>query len=128
MTRRTYPPVAVMGGALAILLSALLLSGCANQVAGGAVGEGEAACNQAFAQAIAVDPASDTVGGLDGTIASCSSLEAWVAAAQRYPDTTAGQDPVAYAGTRCAATPGIASSPVCVAVPVQATPTSGAAQ
>jgi hypothetical protein len=75
---------------------------------------------------MAIDPASDTVGGLDGTIATCSSLEAWVSAASEYPDTTAGQDPQTYALTRCAATPAIASSPVCIALPAQptASPTS----
>lgn len=114
MTRKMSLPVAVLGGAFAVFLSATLLSGCTTQVA-----SGEAECNQAFAQAIAIDPASDTV---DGAIASCSSLEAWVAAARRYPDTTAGQDPVAYAATRCAATPEIAGSPVCVALPGQPTP------
>lgn len=112
MTRRTSSRVAVIGSALAILLS-----GC-----GSGVADSGAACDQAFAEAVAIDPASDSVRALDGAITSCSSLEAWVAAASRYPDTTAGQDPVAYAVTRCATSPGIAHSQVCLALPGQSTP------
>jgi hypothetical protein len=40
------------------------------------------ACVSASAQAMAIDPASDTVQVADGGIAGCPSLEAWVAAAQ----------------------------------------------
>jgi F0F1-type ATP synthase membrane subunit c/vacuolar-type H+-ATPase subunit K len=112
MTRRSKIRFAVIGGALAILLT-----GCASDS-----GVGESACDQAFAQAMAVDPASDTASSFDGAIASCPSLEAWVAAASRYPDTTAGQDPVAYAVTRCTSTPGIADSLVCVGLPGESTP------
>jgi hypothetical protein len=112
MTRRTSFRVAVVGGALAILLS-----GCASDVAVRGT-----ACDEAFAEAMAIDPASNSASALDSAIASCSSLEAWVVAASRYPDTTAGQDPVAYAVTRCTASPGIAGSEVCVGLPGQSTP------
>ena len=112
MTRRISLRLAVIGGALAILLS-----GCRTGAA-----DGGAACDDAFAEAIAVDPASDTASAFDGAIASCSSLEAWVAAASRYPDTTAGQDPVAFAVTRCTVVRGIAASRVCSGLPGESMP------
>jgi hypothetical protein len=112
MTRLTSLLVAVAGATLAISLSA-----CASGVA-----DRDAACDDAYAQAMAVDPASDTVTAVDGAIASCSSLEAWVAAARRFPDTSAGQDPVAYAVTRCTASAGLANSLVCVGLPGESMP------
>ena len=110
MTRRPTPGLAAICGVLAILLS-----GCA-----AAAADQGATCDGAFAQAMAIDPATDTVGAIDDTIASCSSLEAWVAAASRHRPWIAGQDPIAYAATRCAAAPRIAHSAVCLAVPVPA--------
>jgi hypothetical protein len=112
MTRPVFLRATIVVGLLAILVSA-----CAPDVA-----DLDAACDDAYAQAMAIDPASDTVDAVDGAIASCSSLGAWVAAANRYPDTTAGQDPVAYAATRCSASPEIAATPVCVGLPSETTP------
>ena len=112
MTRRIPLRLAVVGGALA-----MLLSGCATQAADRGAG-----CDDAFAVAMAVDPASDTGSALDGAIASCPSLEAWAAAASRYPDTTAGQDPVAFAVTRCTVSRGIAGSRVCQGLPGESMP------
>jgi hypothetical protein len=112
MTRGALLLAAIAGAVLAIVLAA-----CATSVA-----DRDAACDNAYAEAMAVDPASDTVDVADGAIATCSSLEAWVAAARRFPDTTAGQDPVAFAASRCAAAPGIAGSPVCLGVPGTTTP------
>ena len=93
---------------------ALLVAACSPGVA-----DSDAACDAAFAQAMAIDPASDTVDGFDGAIAGCSSLETWVAAARRFPDTTAGQDPVAFAATRCTASSDLAGSAVCIGLPAQ---------
>jgi hypothetical protein len=112
MPRPTSLLVAIVGAALTILLSA-----CATGVA-----DRDAACDTAYAQALAVDPGSDTVSAVDGAIASCSSLAAWVAAASRYPDTTAGQDPASYAATRCATSPGLAASVVCTSLPGSSAP------
>ena len=84
----------------------------------GSVGVGSAntgsTCDEAFAQAMAIDPGSDTVQQVDGTFAGCSSLESWVAAAQRFPDAFGGQDPATIAAERCAASPELASTPVCM--------------
>ena len=70
-------------------------------------------CDQAVARAIAIDPASDTVMTVDGAIAGCQSLEAWVAAAQRYPDAFGGQDPADLARERCGLSAALANTPVC---------------
>ncbi len=112
MTRISLRTAAV-GGALAILLSGCAATG---------VADNGAACDAAFAEAMAIDPASDTDSAFDGAIASCSSLEAWVAAASRFPDTTAGQDPTAFALTRCGTSLELAGSPVCVGLPSPSTP------
>ena len=56
---------------------------------------------------------------IDGAMASCPSLEAWVDAASRYPDTTAGRDPVIYAEGRCSGSAQLAGIPVCVAIGAQ---------
>lgn len=76
----------------------------------------QAACDQAIAQAMAIDPASDTVRAVDGAIAGCRSLETWVAAARRYPDTYVGRDPASLARQRCGASAGLATTPVCVEI------------
>ncbi len=95
-------------------LCSLVLTACSSGAA-----DGDAACDAAFAAALAIEPSSDTVHPFDGAIERCSSLEAWVAAAKRFPDTTAGQDPVAFAATRCAASSDLAGSEVCVGLPGQ---------
>ena len=112
MKHRRTPPAAV-----AAVMLAILFAGCATGEANDGAG-----CDDALAQATAIDPASDTVSALDGAIASCPSLETWVAAASRYPDTTAGQDPVAYALTRCTASRDLADTPVCLGLPGQTPP------
>jgi hypothetical protein len=50
---------------------------------GNATAAGQSACDQAFAQAIAIDSGSDTVSAIDGAIAGCRSLQAWVRAAEQ---------------------------------------------
>jgi hypothetical protein len=94
----------------------VLLLGLLGSVAtgcGSATADRQAACDQAFAQAIAIDPGSDSVDAVDGAIAGCPSLEAWVAAAKRYPDAFGGQDPATLAGERCGTSPALANVPVC---------------
>lgn len=78
-----------------------------------ATADRQSACDRAFAQAMAIDPASDTVNNVDGAIATCPSVEAWVDAAQRYPDAIDGQDPTAIANERCGSQQ-LATTPVCV--------------
>jgi hypothetical protein len=91
-----------------------LVTGCGSaSTVGQAADADQSTCNQAFAQAIALDPDSDTVSAIDGAIASCQSLEAWVQAADQQPDVLGGQDPAALASERCAASPGLAGTPVC---------------
>jgi hypothetical protein len=85
-----------------------VLAGCASATAGG-----QSACDQAVAQAMAIDPGSDTVSAVDGAIAGCQSLEAWVSAAGRYPDAFGGQDPTTLATTRCDTSAQLANAPVC---------------
>jgi hypothetical protein len=74
------------------------------------------ACDQAFADAIALDADSDTVSAIDGVIATCQSLEAWVQGAQQHPDLLGGQDPADLAGARCAASSLLAGTPVCTEI------------
>lgn len=76
----------------------------------------QAACDQAMAQAMAIDPHSDTVQAVDGAIAGCSSLESWVAAAKRYPDAFGGQDPVTVARDRCSRSSALAGAAVCASL------------
>ena len=73
----------------------------------------QSACDQAVAQAMAIDPGSDTVHAIDGAIAGCSSLEAWVAAARQYPDAFGSRRPVDVAGDRCAASNELTDASVC---------------
>jgi hypothetical protein len=96
---------------LAILGS--LMNACGNASTDGHAADEQSACDQAFAQAIAIDPAADTVGALDGSIAQCASLEVWVAAAARFPDTFDSQDPTAVADARCASEQ-LENTPVCM--------------
>jgi hypothetical protein len=96
--------------ATALLLVALatFVTGC-----GGASADRQSACDDAFAQAMAIDPGSDTVNSIDGAIAGCQSLEMWVAAAERFPDAFGGQDPAAVASQRCAANAALSEAAVC---------------
>lgn len=89
------------------------VTACGSATADQQSADGQSACDQAVAQAIAIDPGSDTVGGVDGAIAGCPSLEAWVAAAQRFPDAIDGQDPTALANERCGSVQ-LANTPVCI--------------
>jgi hypothetical protein len=108
--------------ALVASLLVILLSGCTTDVADSATpADPGAGCDYAFAQAIAIAPDSDTVDPVDGAVASCPSLEAWVKAATRYPDSIAGQDPLAYARSSCAASAQLARTPVCLELAQQPT-------
>lgn len=95
----------------AVLLLGILVS--LVTACGSAVADQQAACDQAFAQATAIEPGSDTVSSFDGAIAGCQSLEAWVASAEQYPDAFGGRDPLAVASERCAAFPELANTAVC---------------
>lgn len=86
----------------------ILLAGC-----GTGSSDPQSACDRAIAQAMAIDPHSDTVHAVDGAIAGCSSLESWVAAAKRYPDARGGQDAVAVARDRCSKSAVLAGAAVC---------------
>jgi hypothetical protein len=97
-----------------LLLGVFVLLGGLVIACGSAVTDEQAACDRAFAQAEGIDPASDTVSDIDGTIAGCQSLEAWVAAAQRHPAALAGQDPATVAAGRCATSAGLANAQVCI--------------
>jgi hypothetical protein len=83
---------------------------------GSATADQQSACDQSFAQAMAIDPGSDTVNAVDGAIAGCQSLETWVAAAERYPDAFGGQDPVAVANERCDTSAELQNTAVCIAL------------
>jgi hypothetical protein len=93
-----------------VLLLGLLASLTA---CGGATADQQSACDAAFAQALAIEPGVDTVSSVDGAIAGCRSLEAWVSAAQQYPDAFGGEDPADLARQRCAANPVLANTPLC---------------
>lgn len=109
MIRTTVATTVMVPAAITSLVSA-----CGTGSTGvGSAGAG-LTCDEAFAQAMAIDPGSDTVQQVDGTFAGCSSLESWVAAAQRFPDAFGGQDPATIAAERCAASPELASTPVCM--------------
>jgi hypothetical protein len=112
---RTNPPTDRSKDMRTVVTTVLLLGllGSLVTACGSATADRQAACDQAFAQAIAIDPASDTIRSVDGAIAGCQSLEAWVAAANRYPDAFGGQDPAALASARCGASPALADAPVC---------------
>jgi hypothetical protein len=79
----------------------------------GAAADQQSACDAAFAQAFAIEPGVDTVSSVDGAIAGCQSLEAWVSAAERFPDAFGGEDPADLARQRCAANPVLANTPIC---------------
>jgi hypothetical protein len=80
---------------------------------GGATPDQQSACDAAFAQAFAIEPGVDTVSSVDGAISGCQSLEAWVSAAEQFPDAFGGEDPADLARQRCAANPALADTPVC---------------
>jgi hypothetical protein len=98
---------------MVIAVLASLVSACGTGSAGVGSADVGSTCDAAFAQAIAIEPGSDTVQSFDGAIAGCSSLESWVSAAQRFPDAFGGQDPQTVAQERCAASPDLADTPVC---------------
>jgi hypothetical protein len=97
--------------ATTVLMLGLL--GSFTAACGSATADPQSACDQAFSQAMAIDPGSATVSAVDGAIAGCQSLEAWVTAAERYPDAFGGQDPAAVASERCATSAQLATTPVC---------------
>jgi hypothetical protein len=80
---------------------------------GSVTADQQSACDAAFAQAFAIEPGVDTVSSVDGAIAGCRSLEAWVSSAEQYPDAFGGEDPADLARQRCAANPVLATTPVC---------------
>ena len=77
MRMRTVARTVMVLGMLGVLVSAR----------GIGYADPQAVCDRAIAQAMAVDPASDTIRAVGGAVAGCPSLEAWVAAAKQYPDT-----------------------------------------
>jgi hypothetical protein len=103
MIARTVAPTLLI-----LVLLAGLVSAC-----GTGYTDPQSACDAAVAQAVAIDPNSDTVEPVDGAIAGCRSLEAWVAAAEQYPDAFGGKDPAELARERCAASAQLAAAPVC---------------
>jgi hypothetical protein len=104
-----------MSGKTSILLTLIILAmGVLVAACAASATDSQAACDQAIAQAMAIDPGSDTVQSIDGAVAGCRSVEAWDAAAQRYPDAFGGQDPTDVALTRCAAYPDLATAPLCI--------------
>ena len=108
------------GAAHRVLSEAVLVGGVvAALVAGCATGltDHAASCDAAFAQAMTLGPTSNPVHAIDGAIATCPSLTAWVAAARQFPQTAAGQDPVGYAIRRCAASSELAGARVCEGLP-----------
>lgn len=101
---------------LATTMLALGLLGSVVTACGSATADQQSACDAAFAQALAIEPGSDTVSTADGAIAGCQSLEAWVSAAAKFPDAFGGEDPADLARQRCAANPALANTPVCADV------------
>ena len=110
---RTVARTVLLFVVLGSLVTACGSAATYGQSAGGQSAGGQSACDHAVAQATAIDPGSDTVGALDGAIARCPSLEAWVAAAERYPDAIDGQDPTAIANEMCGSEQ-LANTPVCI--------------
>ena len=99
---------------LGFIVLGSFVTACASATTGGnTTADQQSACDQAFAQAIALDPGSDTVDSVDGAIAGCASLESWVTAAARHPDAFGGQDPATVAGLRCSANSQLAGTAVC---------------
>jgi hypothetical protein len=101
------------------LTTTLLLLGLLGSIVtacGSASADPQSACDQAFAQAMAIDPGSATVNPVDGSIAGCQSLQAWVTAAERYPDAFGGQDPAAVASERCDTSAQLQNTAVCIAL------------
>ncbi len=109
-TRLAIPVTSVI-----VLGFGMLLSACGTGSAGGTgSADTQSACDQAFAQAVAIDPGTDTVESIGGAVAECQSLEEWVAAAQQFPDAFGGSDPTTLAQERCAASPDLATTPICL--------------
>jgi ADP-ribosylglycohydrolase len=103
---------------LLLVLLGTFVTACASAATDGSTtAAGQSACDQAFAQAIAIDADSDTVSAIDGAIAGCPSLEAWVQAAEQHPDAFGGQDLAALATERCAASSQLANTAVCTDLP-----------
>ena len=102
--------------ATTVLLVAVLgsvVTACGSATGDSQSAAGQSACDQAVAQAMAIDPGSDTVAAVGGAIAGCPSLEAWVAAAERYPDAFDGQDPATLANELCGSVE-LANTPFCI--------------
>ncbi len=108
--------VPAIRGIVAVLVVLVAVVGMFVMVRAAAITDPQAACDQAVAEAMAIDPSSDTVAAVDGAIARCGSLEAWVKAAQRHPDAFGGQDPTTLARDRCGVSSGLAGAPVCAGV------------
>jgi len=97
--------------AVACLVAILVAAYWAGTSGRGLPGDpGASACDQAYAQAMAIDPASVA---LDQALVTCPSLEAWVAAAQRDPDTQGDMDPVAIARDRCEVSEVLTTAAIC---------------
>jgi hypothetical protein len=101
-----------MRGPLATVLLLAMIGGSLTACRS-ATADQQSACDAAFAQALAIEPGSDTISSFDGAISGCESLEAWVSAAEQFPDAFGGEDPTDLARQRCAANPALANTPVC---------------
>jgi hypothetical protein len=97
------------------LTTTLLLLGLLGSLTacGGATADQQSACDAAFAKAFAIEPGVDTVSSVDGAIAGCRSLEAWVSTAEQFPDAFGAEDPADLARQRCAANPVLKNTPIC---------------
>lgn len=59
------------------------------------------ACDDAFREAASISDMQDRVEDLDPALRACSSIEEWVAAAERHPRALDGVDPETWLRNRC---------------------------
>lgn len=110
-----------------VLVGVMLLTGCSDDATTTEPSEAETgvplataerdqavapgSCEQVFAEA--ADAGSDA---LDTAFTACEDTDAFIAAAEQYPDALVGEDAEAYLTSRCAEAE-LASSPVCSTSP-----------
>lgn len=83
-------------GTVAALTVAGSLIGC-----GTGTGEEASACEQAMADAAAVDEMQDTVPDLYPAVEACGTVDEWTDAAEAHPDALDGADPETFLGNVC---------------------------
>lgn len=71
------------------------------------------ACEEAFAEAAAVDEMQDSNEDLFPAVRACANVEEWTAASAQHPDALDGADPEFYLTNLCANYPEISSEPLC---------------